>query len=387
MPKNILATNIETVSHDKKLYDFFMFEHKNDLEKNRQAYEYAKLVNSGGDPEAFKKTIAENLPKNHKLILSREIDGSKEMHYNAYCIIDKESKKVVMVNAGTSNAAFKQHLYDLIEDAGLIFNKKPKKCDIAAKMNDHILKELGKEAKDYEFHYTGHSLGAVVSSYAAADMDIKLRKNNLKNEQKPGQIDCLTFENPGSKYLVESLYKKNKMKFQQDRDGVFKVINNEENVINLLSPQFGDVYHVESKKDREAKYNKKTFFGRLDDAMTKLDNKYEAFIDRYHDNMIIRFTSRILKSISFNKAANLYNFVSNYKEVTKRHGVKYTNEIFSAKNKSQLLIYNAEGKGINFDSVAANEKLEKEKVVDTKQSWAKRLENSLVSMKSNIIGK
>jgi hypothetical protein len=68
----------------------------------------------------------------------------------------------------------------------LIAQKKPAKMNPAQILNDMILDSLGEQAKDYKFHYTGHSLGAAMAEMQAVDMDIKLQQKGLN---KPGEKD------------------------------------------------------------------------------------------------------------------------------------------------------------------------------------------------------
>jgi hypothetical protein len=132
--------------------------------------------------------------------------------FQAVAAINRETKEVVVITAGTrlldiKNPTYKelQHtLADAKDDLHLLMGSTPKKLKAAKTLNKRILKELGDKVADYKFHYTGHSLGAFMSDVAATDMGIQLHQKGLLTK---GKISTVTFDNPGAYTLVRDQLK------------------------------------------------------------------------------------------------------------------------------------------------------------------------------------
>ncbi len=188
--------------------------------------------------------MANQLPDNYQLlIMSDHLTDTNEFSYRSAVFIDYTSKEIVFAVAGTrlrEATAF----HDLLDDARLVMQQEPQKMKPAKELNKIILDSLGASAKEYKFHYTGHSLGAVIADLSAADMDIQLRKRQLKDHSNSSQITSITFENPGTKPLVDKAYIEAGLEFANRNDAHFLTFNNRPNIINSLYPQTGEQYTI-----------------------------------------------------------------------------------------------------------------------------------------------
>ncbi|KAF8818861.1 lipase family protein [Rickettsia endosymbiont of Cardiosporidium cionae] len=141
----------------------------------------------------------------YKHVFSTEFfdDTSSEYQgYQADIFINHEKKNAIIANPGSviydKNGSFsiKHIINDLFNDIQLFFNFIPIKFYLAQKLNREILMPIVEKYPDYNFIFTGHSLGAVISDLQAADINRKI--NNLS-------IYSITFENPGSKKILQKL--------------------------------------------------------------------------------------------------------------------------------------------------------------------------------------
>ncbi|MES2215286.1 MAG: lipase family protein, partial [Pseudomonadota bacterium] len=141
-----------------------------------------------------------------------------------------------------TDGGMRDALSDLQDDAYMALGWPPKKFAAAKELNQLVLDNLGDEAGDYSFHYTGHSLGAALSDLAATDMALKLQAQKLLT---PGKISTITFDNPGSQYLVKKLLAPSGQELSDLKDAVSYIsINNKPNFINTMDEQTGDTYYL-----------------------------------------------------------------------------------------------------------------------------------------------
>lgn len=188
--------------------------------------------------------IADSVDASYQLLMiSDHIQGTSDFSYSCAVFINYENKEIVFANAGTRPALSMFGLHDLIDDALLVLQKQPFKMNQAAELNRIVLNSLGSEAKNFKFHYTGHSLGAAIAELAAADMDIKLRNRELKRSNST-QITAITFENPGTKPIIDKIYADAGYDFDSKKDVRFCEFNNRSNVINNLNTHTSEVYRV-----------------------------------------------------------------------------------------------------------------------------------------------
>ena len=158
--------------------------------------------------------------------------------------MNQNTKEIVFATAGSRFAMDEQGLSDMYDDALMVAHNKPQKMDPAQILNDMILDSLGEEAVNYKFHYTGHSLGAAMAEMQAADMDIKLTQKGLKKEGSKEQISAVTFENPGTKPMIEKMYEEAGLPKENIAKLNFCEFNNRKNIINSLNEQTGRTYTI-----------------------------------------------------------------------------------------------------------------------------------------------
>lgn len=136
-------------------------------------------------------------------------------------LIDSNNKSVTIVTAGTRiGNTYNDMVADLKDDAKLGLGLQPRKKYAVQQVNLSILALLKDEKSQYDFHYVGHSLGAVVSDIAATDMAMKLAKQDVSLKSK---ISTATFDNPGSYTLVHKMLKKYKDNLMKKEDDLHKV--------------------------------------------------------------------------------------------------------------------------------------------------------------------
>lgn len=158
--------------------------------------------------------LASQMPKGYEIFLMTDhVEEVGKSSFRCVAFLNEESKEVVFATAGSRFGVTEKGLSDVIDDALMIGKNQPLKMDPAQILNDMVLDSLGDQAKNYKFHYTGHSLGAAMAEMQAVDMDIKLIQKGLKQEGPAAQeqISAVTFENPGSKPMVEKMYKKSRV--------------------------------------------------------------------------------------------------------------------------------------------------------------------------------
>ena len=197
--------------------------------------------------------LASSMPPNYELFLMTDhVEDVKEASFRSVAFINYEAKEIVFATAGTRAGLNMTGVNDLIDDALLVVQKKPRKMNPAQILNDMILDSLGDAAKDYKFHYTGHSLGAAMAEMQAADMDIKLTQRDYKKENDLAQITAVTFENPGTKKILEKMYEKAGLPKKCVNNLNLCEFNNRKNVINNLNTQAGRTYTIipDSQKEK-----------------------------------------------------------------------------------------------------------------------------------------
>ncbi|MDX1917060.1 MAG: hypothetical protein SFT68_03660 [Rickettsiaceae bacterium] len=153
-----------------------------------------------------------------------KLDCSKSLNFYAIFAILKDALNDIQLAFGYALTQFKCGSLKLWEEF----------------MNSDRIKSLENNGslKDYSVIFTGHSLGA-----ALADATCLAAK--IINPDKFKDISSITFENPGTKLLLQNLVSQlpehesvelDKLRFN------FTVINNKPNCINTSFEQFGDVY-------------------------------------------------------------------------------------------------------------------------------------------------
>lgn len=235
-------SSIKTLNVDDQDYETF----------NNKAGNNALFVNyayAGSDLEMGE--LAKNLPENYQILLTTNNLDDTDLHsYKAAIFVNYEQKEIVCAVAGTRPGFNKEGFDDIYDDYRLAKYLEPLKMESANTLNDIILDSLGDEVENFSIHYTGHSLGAAVAEMQAADMDIKMHNRGLNS----ANISSVTFENPGTKPVIENIYKKNNLPKERASKLNSIIINNRANIINQGNPQMGKVYEIIPSKQRERKH-------------------------------------------------------------------------------------------------------------------------------------
>lgn len=214
---------------------------------------FTRIAYDKAEDQEQMQDLAKFVPEGYELFLMTDhLEDSKEASFRCVAFINHENKEIVFATAGTRLGLNQKGFDDLRDDALLTMHYEPKKMESARALNDIILDSLGQEAKDYNFHYTGHSLGAAMAEMQAADMDIKLRQRDLKRSGDKEQLSAVTFENPGTKPVIEKMYKKAGVPVEEMKNLNFCEFNNRSNIINSLNEQTGHTYEIvpDAQKER-----------------------------------------------------------------------------------------------------------------------------------------
>lgn len=188
--------------------------------------------------------LAKDVPDGFELlIMTDQLTDTTEASLRCIVFINHDTKEILFATAGTRPGTDQRTLDDLKDDLDLVEGKMPQKMKPAGALNSMILENLGEEAAEYKFHYTGHSLGAAMAEMQAADMDIKLRKKGMRKND-PSQISAVTFENPGTKPIIKEMYKQAGQNPELMGELNFTTFNNRKNFINSLNEQAGTTYEI-----------------------------------------------------------------------------------------------------------------------------------------------
>ncbi len=292
-------------------------------------------------PELF-TDLADNLaiadPNLKVFFISDMAEGtghSKASKYEHRCIVfvNSKTKEITFANAGTRLGMNAQGYYDVADDYNLYMHNPPKKLKSAEYINSVVLDVFGSEISEYKLHYTGHSLGAAMAELGAVDMALQMNKKGLSCKEK---IDCITFDNPGTKPIVEKLCKNNNSSLQNIKQDVsFKTINNGKNFINTLNEQTGEVYEIKDKEPKSYFKYAMSFLAYVTNASSELISKVFSILS--YGNISHQIDKHSLKNFDelFIGEKGIVD-LSSGKEVTSedilysRVPIKYNKAIFEA---------------------------------------------------------
>ncbi len=188
------------------------------------------------------------------VLYTGHLTDTKQNQYKCGVFINYEDKEIIFANAGTKPGLNPRGYCDIRDDIRLIKGIMPKKIEQATLLNDMIISSLqtdGADLSEWKFIYTGHSLGGAISDVAAADMALKLKNTGI-DIQENKMVSSTTFDNPGSKPLIDNLYIINKIDPKNARQDVdFTAINNRKNFINSLNPQADKIRTLQIDNQQE----------------------------------------------------------------------------------------------------------------------------------------
>lgn len=230
--------------------------------KAAQAVVFSNYAYSQKDEEM--QAMADQVPEGYELFLMTDhVQEVGEASFRCVAFMNQNTKEIVFATAGSRFGMDEKGIADIYDDALMVAHNKPRKMNPAQILNDMVLDSLGDKAKEYKFHYTGHSLGAAMAEMQAADMDIKLTKKGLKAEGKgeKDQISAVTFENPGTKPMIEKMYEEAGLPKENISKLNFCEFNNRKNMINSLNEQTGRTYTIvpHSQKERNPSLTQMVF--------------------------------------------------------------------------------------------------------------------------------
>ena len=228
--------------------------------KAAQAVVFSNYAYNQKDEEM--QAMADQIPEGYEMFLMTDhVQEVGEASFRCVAFMNQDTKEIVFATAGSRVGMDEKGLADIYDDALMVAHNKPRKMNPAQILNDMVLDSLGDEAKNYKFHYTGHSLGAAMAEMQAADMDIKLTKKELKAEGSKDQVSAVTFENPGTKPMIEKMYKEAGLPKENISKLNFCEFNNRKNIINSLNEQTGRTYTIvpHSQKERNPSLTQMVF--------------------------------------------------------------------------------------------------------------------------------
>jgi hypothetical protein len=195
---------------------------------------FVDISYSAAEKEKQKSKIDNHYSKSEKLLknwekIEVEAPNKNDYHYKAEAFINQETKQIVIANAGTKPKDY----HDLIDDAKLATGFLPSKITSMVSFINGLENIVG-DLNNYEFHTTGHSLGAVLSDLCSVELGS--RGLNVKKS--------LTYDSPGSKNAVEKYIKDNQYGKEIINNIDFEVHNVKPNFINTNKDQLGKVHLV-----------------------------------------------------------------------------------------------------------------------------------------------
>lgn len=212
-----------------------------DIQLVEFAYKFEK-----GKTEDEKKAAYDVLPEGVELMMVTEfMEDTKDHDYRCAVFKNSKTKEIIFANAGT-----RANVEDLLADLRLGVGRVPWKGKGSRKTNEMVLASLGEDAANYQFHYTGHSLGAAMADIAASDMAVQLKRQGISPK---GKVATVSFDNPGTKDIAERAYTQEippipKEECEQDIE--FNQINNRPNLVNTVNKQVGREHRIVLDDDR-----------------------------------------------------------------------------------------------------------------------------------------
>jgi hypothetical protein len=240
-----------------------------DFNEEYEEYEISNINNSQ-DIKIEKKQVF--------VIYSNELDAD-EFAYRSAVFIDNDTKEVVIANAGTRPGLDSKGFYDLTDDLRLALDMEPLKIEQAKQVNKRIIDLLGDDIQNYNFSYTGHSLGAAIADMQAAHMDVELQERKIEVKG----ITTTTFDNPGAGKLVKKIYENASM----NSNVRFNAFNNRENFINTLAHQAGELFEITPDDQK--------YFSQIEKLVAFIAN----FICKKLENWDAKYIIKICKLFSF----------------------------------------------------------------------------------------
>ncbi len=170
------------------------------------------------------------IPEGWKYLTDSGKDSLSSVHnYRAVAFINEDSKEVLIANAGTDPLSRS----DILDDIALKNGRLPYKFESAKYFLDNVINLL-ENPLEYTFAITGHSLGGVMSDLVACE----LASRGFKVESS------YTFDNPGSKPVVENALKEGSLSEFEQSSIDFKAYNARPNLINTTNEQMGETHLV-----------------------------------------------------------------------------------------------------------------------------------------------
>lgn len=252
------------------------------------------------------KELAMKLPTGYKMFLhSSELDETKAFNYSAVVFVNTDKKEILIANTGTRLKNLSHLAADLKSDFSLYLEQAPDKAESVYALNQMIIDNLEGNLGEYKFSYTGHSLGAALAEIGAADMAIKLTQKgyDLKDENGKNIISSTAFESPGTRRIIEKLYKEQLPDANINEDVDYTIYNNGENIINMNSPQVGVKHDLSKVVNLENK--------------DPLENIYFKFLSNWFGDYF-KFFNEVLEIIADllgmnrNKNLTIFENISNH---------------------------------------------------------------------------
>lgn len=194
------------------------------------------------------------LPKGWKILFTSKEISNYEYKFQSVVFINKDEKQLVIADAGTriGNYSFKESFADLTADYDIFAHNIPKKFSVSAiKFCNEVIKTLGADIIDYQFHCTGHSLGAVLAELTAVYLGMHYYP-----------VKSVTFDSPGSKPLVMKLIKASGKEFDYSKLDI-EIYNSNPNFINNLNDQIGQVFQILIDRDSAQAGTVSSYFSSL----------------------------------------------------------------------------------------------------------------------------
>ena len=285
---------------------------------------------TGADLEAAKTKFIENNANWKVLKDSTSELSSVASQFNAVAFINETTKEVVIAHAGTkvSPDDLKQSMQDLWADAQLTAKVTPNSKFAAIKsfvtQVCDMLPEVPEGEKEYQFSTTGHSLGGVLADLTA--VELSARGMNV--------TDSITFDNPGSKPIIEHALK-NKL-FANNNKSVDNLKEEIEfisiqaqnpNLVSRTNEQMGKSFvKVNALKESNGQTAEQDLGA---DYVSYLYNKIGTVVDTAALALNLKNLTTSYEAIrNFYDPIKFGEFATDLADVTKGIGEKFINEMY-----------------------------------------------------------
>jgi hypothetical protein len=263
---------------------------------NPLALDSAYLIKATGtyDQLAFEKNFTNNHEGWGIIARSIDIEINNDHLLKSAAYFNRDSKTIIIATVGSNFTLTKQGYHDVIDDAFIATGNIVPKFNDVKQFMDSLIDLVGRdELNEYKIITTGHSLGSVLSDLTA--VYAKYKGLNVS--------ESITFDNPGSRPIIEKLLKKPEYKkFTVDNlksEINFETYTAAPNIVNTCNKQMGTHYFATKAQPEKNTYYDNIYelitssFDITLNAMAKAVNIFKDFFSNNLEHELVRIIDRL----------------------------------------------------------------------------------------------